>query len=220
MNQHIEIIDLTGDDDMDTTVARRDATVARRDATVARRVLLAAVSRVAMGTVPAMFLSDSAIRRAGVAAPSARLTTCNLPRLGLCGGTRFWTIDGPVTAEALRHKLREFHVLSLDNVPVLERDGVAEVLRLREARLMSDAVVRGTDFFGPMDDGGGHESCEVMVFFTKSLRRVADRSLAAWSDADGACWTVQRWWGVCEDDGGGDVAPDDSLAHTAFVLNY
>lgn len=198
-----EIIDLTRDEDAESETR-----------VVIRNVLRAAIARVAAQRVPAMFLSKSAIQRGGTEAPCLRLTTQNLPRLGLRGGTRFWAIDGAPNADAIRDRLREYEVLALDEVPAREGspDGMSEILSMCDVHMMSDAVMRGTDFFG----ADSQHRCEVAVFFTKSRRQPGDPDGAVWTAGDGAVWTVHRWWGAF--DGDGDVAPERGLAHFLFVL--
>lgn len=160
------------------------------------------------GTVSAMFLSKAEIRRGGTEAPCVRLTTTNLPLMGLRGGIRFWAIDGPPNADAIRDRLREYEVMALDEVPALggRPDGVSEILALSDARFMSDAVVRGNT---------RHRCMVVAMFFTKSRHQPGDPDDAGWTDGDGAAWTGHRWRGAF--DSGGDVAPERGLAHFLFV---
>ncbi len=195
-----EIIDLTADDD---TV--EDSSV------VIRHVLRAAIARVATNRVPTMFLSGEAAQAPD--APTVRFTADILPRLGLCGGTRFWArstyiireaidtpdvdldvdrdelLDDEYYAEVALHEVREYHVMALTDVD----DGVKDVLRLGNAELLSDAVVRG-------ECNGSMET----LFYTKSIRTAADMARAKdvspkagddvfWTDEAGVTWTRHIW---------------------------
>ena len=189
-----EIIDLTHD-----TAEEEPARA------VVRNVLRAAIARVVTDRVPAMFLSEAAARAPD--APAVVLMRDVVPKLNLQGGTRFWAnnarrLDNP------HDDLREYHVLPLDAVPGRRGDdGAAEMMRLANAHLMTDAVLGGR-----CDNLG-----DVTVFFTKSRRTAADDAWAAqfpaWAvhhdgvmtDQEGVTWTVHRWSGW----GAGEVYPDN-----------